>query len=392
MGKVKVRYYSVRKGRGYWQPTPAMRALGFRPVSCGPDGPSAWKKAEELNRQWDKRSEQAVIAPPVPVAPTWSAGSVGEAFDVYRGTNEWAKKAPRTREDWERGWKYIGPVFGRFSPALVTMPAISEWRQTIEDSISLREAHRALKIWRALWKVMAALKYCQLEGDPSLAVVNTEPKGRRETWSEGEAVRLVKRALRMQYFGLAAALACMWDGAVAPVDARSLTFGQLRRDPNGHWFELSRGKTGRDAVLTLSRRTARLLDWYMRERFGDAEPMGGVRIFQTKGYTAPKGSKGGRPRQGVAYTRNSFSEDFRAVRSIEFPGDTRMMIDFRRSGSTEAVAGGVEGTALSAKLANSLSESKKLEQTYVPVRVEMVRRADAARLEGRRALRKNKSG
>lgn len=390
MGKVKVRYYSVRNGRGYWQPTTAMRLLGFRPVSCGPDGASAWQKAEELNSLWDRRAEQSIEVTPIPVVPTWPRGSVGEAFDVYRGTNEWSKKEFRTREDWERGWKYIGPVFGRFAPAMVTMPTLSEWRQGIEDDISLREAHRAMKIWRALWKVMAALKYCQLEGDPSLAVVNSEPKGRSETWSEGEAVRLVKRAFRMDYYGLAAALACMWDGAVSPVDARCLTFGQFRRDAKGCWFELSRAKSGRDAVLTLSRRSARLLSWYMAYRFGEAEPMGGVRLFQTKGYTPPPGSKGGRPRHSADYTRNSFSEDFRTVRSIEFPGDTRKMLDFRRSGSAEAVAGGVEGTTLSAKLANSLSESKKLEQTYVPIQVEMVRRADAARLEGRKALRGNK--
>lgn len=376
MGKVKIRYYSVRKGRGYWQPTPAMRALGFRPVSCGPDGPSAWGKAEKLNAVWDNRSEQSPSIEPPVFAPTWPIGSIGEAFDVYRGTNEWAKKAPRTREDWDRAWKYIAPVFGRFSPVLVTMPAISEWRQGIEDSISLREAHRALKIWRALWKVMAALKYCNLEGDPSLAVVNTEPKGRSQTWREGEAVRLVKRAIRMKYYGFAAALACMWDGAVAPVDVRTLTLGQMREDDKGVWFDIARGKTGRDGVLTLSRRSEKLLRWYLIQRFGDAEPISNMEIFRT--------------RRGAAYRKNSFSEDFRDIRQIEFPGDTRMMIDFRRSGSTEAVAGGVEGTLLSAKLANSLSESKKLEQTYVPIQVEMVRRADAARVTGRKVLRANK--
>lgn len=386
---MRVRYYSVIKGRGYWQPTAAMRAVGFRPVACGPDGPSAWQKAESLNAAWDKRASQPQAPTVAPTIVTWPRGSIGEAFDLYRSTNEWAKKAPRTREDWERAWKYIGSTFGRVTPLSVTMPAISLWRQTIEDDVSLREAHRAMKIWRALWRVMVALKYAAGD-DPSLAVRNTEPKGRNQTWREGEAVRLVKRALRMGYLGLGAALACMWDGAVAPVDARSLTFGQLRRDTKGYWFELPRSKTGRDAVLTLSRRSARLLDWYMRERFGDAKPMDGVMLFQTKGYSPIPGSKGGRPRQGTAYTRNSFSEDFRTVRSAEFPGDMRKMLDFRRSGSTEAVAGGVEGAVLSAKLANSLSESKKLEQTYVPVQVEMVRRADAARLEGRRALRGNK--
>lgn len=377
MGQVKLRYYTVKKGRGYWQPTEAMKRLGFQPVSCGPDGPAAWERAAALNAAWDARAEQAADAVPIPVVKAWPKGSVGEAFDVYRTSNEWIKKAPRTREDWERGWRYIAPVFGDMVPTAVTMPLLSEWRQGIEDDKSLREAHRAMKIWRALWKVMGAMRYCQREADPSMAVRNSEPKGRTETWSEGEAVRLVKAALRAGYYGLAAALACMWDGAVAPVDARSLKLSQRHRDARGTWFALGRAKTGRDAVLTLSRRSERLLDWYLRHQFGEAEPIGSMEMFRT--------------RRGAAYRKNSFAEDFRDVRNILLPGDKRMMLDFRRSGSVEAVAGGVEGTALSAKLANSLAQSKKLEQTYVPVQVEMVRIADDARRAGRQKLR-NKGG
>ena len=379
MGQVKIRYYAVRKGRGYWQPTAAMRAMGFKPVACGPDGPAAWAAAEKMNEAWDSRSaspETATVE--IPSVKVWPPGSVGEAFNLYRSTNEWAKKAPRTREDWERAWRYIGPTFGDCLPTAITMPMMSGWRQGIEDAISLREAHRAMKIWRALWKVMASMSYCIRDADPSLAVRNTEPKGRKETWHEGEAVRLVKRAIRMGYFGLAAALACMWDGAVAPVDARSLTLSQRRKDQHGTWFALGRQKTGRDAVLTLSRRSERLLDWYLKRQFGESEPIGTMCIFRT--------------RRGAAYRKNSFAEDFRDVRAVEFPGDQRKMLDFRRSGSVEAVAGGVEGTALSAKLANSLSQSKKLEQTYVPVHVEMVRSADAARRLGRGKLRGNKAG
>lgn len=379
MGKVKIRYYAVRKGRGFWQPTAAMRALGFKPVPCGPDGPAAWALAEEMNAAWDTRA-RTPDAPPIdiPSTKTWPPGSIGEAFNLYRATNEWAKKAVRTREDWERAWRYIEAAFGDCLPTAITMPMISEWRQGIEETISLREAHRALKIWRALWKVMASMRYCVRDADPSLAVRNTEPKGRNQTWTEEEAIRLIKRALRMGYFGLAAALACMWDGAVAPVDARTLKLSQRRSDGQGTWFEISRGKTGRDGVLTLSRRAERLFNWYLKKQFGDAEPIGTMEIFRT--------------RRGAAYRKNSFSEDFRDIRSVEFPGDKRMMLDFRRSGSVEAVAGGVEGTALSAKLANSLSQSKKLEQTYVPIRVEMVRAADAARKIGRGVLKANKTG
>ncbi|MEQ1938583.1 hypothetical protein ABMA46_10035 [Mesorhizobium sp. CN5-321] len=374
MGKVKIRYYSVLKnGRGYWQPTAAMRRVGFKPTPCGPDGPSAWAIAEDLNAAWDARAEQPATVTPIPSVETWPAGSVGEAYLLYRGTLEWSKKAPRTREDWDRAWRYIKTTFGDYRATDVTMPMISEWRQAIEEDISLREAHRALKIWRALWRVMIALKYATGE-DPSLAVRNTEPKGRSATWSEGEAVRLIKRAIRAKYFGLAAALACMWDGAAAPVDARTLTLGQKREDEKGIWFDITRRKTGRDGVLTLSKRSERLFRWYVQSQFGDAEPMPNMAIFRT--------------RRGAAYLKNSFSEDFRDIRKLEFPEDTRVMLDFRRSGSVEAVAGGVKDMALSAKLANSVSQSKKLEQTYVPVQVEMVRLADEARKIGRNRLRK----
>jgi len=83
--------------------------------------------------------------------------------------------APRTREDWFRGWKRIKPVFADCNPRTVTLGAISAWRQAIEETVSLREAHRALKIWRALWKVTAALHYCELDADPSLSVRNRNP-------------------------------------------------------------------------------------------------------------------------------------------------------------------------------------------------------------------------
>ncbi|MEK1890070.1 MAG: hypothetical protein AAAB35_21400, partial [Phyllobacterium sp.] len=72
---------------------------------------------------------------------------------------------------------------------------------------------------------------------------------------------------------------------------------------------------------------------------------------------------------------------------IEFPGDKRMMLDFRRSGAVEAVAGGAAPAQLSAKLANSIGESKKLEATYAPIQVTAVRSADEARRTGRSKLR-----
>jgi hypothetical protein len=53
VAEVKIPYYTVRRnGRGFWEPKPHMRALGFFNVPCGPDGPDAWAIAEEWNRRW----------------------------------------------------------------------------------------------------------------------------------------------------------------------------------------------------------------------------------------------------------------------------------------------------------------------------------------------------
>src|SRR5262249_51996497 len=122
--KVKIPYYSVRRnGRGFWEPRPHMRALGFYCVPCGQDGPDAWAIAEEWNRRWQAVKSGEAPSPVMAAAENLSPEcieeltvypprSLGEAFRRYRRTNEWESKAPRTREDWWRGWRQIKPVFG----------------------------------------------------------------------------------------------------------------------------------------------------------------------------------------------------------------------------------------------------------------------------------------
>src|SRR5262249_48548952 len=52
MGKVRIPYYVVVKGRGYWRPHPRMKVLGFQIVRCGPDGPDAWAIAQSWSEKW----------------------------------------------------------------------------------------------------------------------------------------------------------------------------------------------------------------------------------------------------------------------------------------------------------------------------------------------------
>ena len=249
---------------------------------------------------------------------------------------------------------------------------ISAFRGKVEREVSRREAHRVIKIWRALWRVSAAMGYCQRDADPSLGVRNKEPDRRQELWIDWEAARLAKGAWRAGYRGLAGVIAVAWDSSLSPVDVRNLTPSQRAKDGQGEVFAISRAKTGRAAVATISRRTSRVLDAYLASLGAEIAP------------TAPIF----RNRSGAPYSKDTLGDDFRDVRAIVFgPGETRTLADFRRSGAVEALRGGASAEIIGNKLANDFASSTNLQKTYAPVDLAAVRQADAARRKAR-----NKNG
>ena len=260
------------------------------------------------------------------------------------------------------------------APHTVSFEDVDGWYHAVKKTVSVGEGHRAVKIWRALWQVAASMHYCDPDHDPTFGIRRETPKGRSATWTEGEVVRLAKAAWRRGYRGLAGIIAVSYDTSLAPIDARSLTFAQSRTDGQRIWFELDRAKTGREALGTLSRRSEALLRAYLAALPVDLLP--GAPMFRT--------------RRGVPYTKNSLPEDFRDVRALVFPSDDRKLMDMRRSGAVEAMAGGADASALSAKMANTLSDSKVLQRTYLPVDKATVILADEARKRGRRRILENK--
>lgn len=419
-GPKKPPYYWVDQetGMGYWSPKKHMRDAGFANVRCGRDGPEAQAIAWMWAKRWKDHKAGKLTGNPREV---WPAGSLGEAFERFRRTSEWARKALRTREDWDRGWNLIKPVFGSQDPKTVTLEEMSLWYagdpedpeipHLLHDDpkkggVGIREAHRAVKIWRALWQVAAALKYCKADEDPSFGIRRKTPKGRSERWDFEEVRRLVKRAIRMRRYGLACILATMWDSQFSPVDARTLRARHRAYDGGRLIFDRSEGRTKSEegqekaVVGTLSRRSERLVRWYIAQQFGDADLHPDTILFLSPG-SQPVSRKatlegewggnhgGGRPRQQAPYSKDLLSKDFARVREAEFGvSETRKMIDMRRSASVEAVAGQVDPGALAAKMGNTIDESRELQKTYLPAQVAVVRLADEARLVGRRRLRK----
>ena len=369
MGKIGVRYYTTRARKGgrrvgYWQPTREMMAQGFALVPCGPDGPAAWAVAEEWNRRWDEHRAGRQ-------ATRWPVGSLGAAFDALRETGIWADKKARTREDWERGWKYISPVFGDVAPATVTVQMMDRWYRRVLADKGVREAWRAMKIWRALWQQAALQRYCDPTRDPSKAIRRQTPKGRDASWTEGEIARRVKTAWRRGYKGLAACVATAWEGGFSPVDARKVTMAQLDLSGPLVGVSLSRSKTGRPAFARLGRRASALVRAWLATLPENQLPS--AIVF--------------RNRSGAAYSKDTLGDDWRDIRG---EGETRTIGDIRRSVALEMLAGGASLTQMAPKLANSIDANKELADTYLPLREASIRPADAARKIGRRNIRGEK--
>ena len=268
--------------------------------------------------------------------------------------------------------------------------------------MSITERHMVIKVWRALWKKMAAMKYCDLAADPSKSFANTPPRPRDQIWLRREVLSLVRIAWRNEYYGLAALIAVAWDSQLSPVDNRSLTLAQARRDAGGVHFGLARTKTDKAAAATLTQWSLAILVAYLRKQFGEAELLDtkllettplfwtrGGRPVSRNGRTGQWGGDhgGGRHVAPRPYTKSALNQDFRTVRELAFgKHEARQLQDMRRSGAVEGDAGGGSIEDQSNKMANTVDTNKRLRETYNPVNVVSVRRFDEARAIGARKL------
>ncbi len=367
MARVKIRYYQVTKGRAYWKPTEKMKNCGFEAQSLGKDGPSAWQRAEELNVLWDNWRVDPGMA-----KRAYRPGTLGHLFDEYHKTNQWRIKAPATRDEWEYSFKTISPVFGDISVAAISFSHIDRFYEGMLSSFSLHKTHRVMKTLRALFNVAIAFEL--ITANPTAGISNKAPRGRKEIWTPNEVDKLASKAWNEGYKALAVVIRLAYDTELAPVDIRQLTMRQKLKDASGVYFKTSRAKTGKRAYATLSERTASTL----------------INYLASLDYVIPADQPFIRNRAGRIYTKDKLATDFRYIKKQLWPDDKRQLRDMRRTGNVEAAVGGAQPQDLSAKAGNTIAVSNSLFETYTPVQLAAVRRADKARKRGRKALKKNK--
>lgn len=393
MGSDKIRYLVFVNGRWRWRPTLAMRRMGFALRTFGATLTSEDRaEAIRLNDDWDRARQQKE---PVQQPKTYPRGSVADGYMRAMAMRRQGRKDQGTswtpeqhsRDDWPRAWKWIEPALGDVGPHTIQPEVMQSFRAMVASVVSESEAFRTIKVWRALWKKMAVMGYCDLDRDPSLATANSAPPPRAKVWTDHDAKRMVQMAWRMGYRGLAALMAAAWDTQLSPVDVRRLTPSQRTEDTSGTYFRLDRAKTGRAAAATLSRWSRAILDAYLSGL--GFEILDTAPIFRTR-HVEPT-MAGGRRWLPRPYTKDKLGKDFAVVRAAVFgPAEKRQLADMRRSGTVEAFAGGATAGGVSTKMANTLSASSRLQKTYNPVEVATVRQVDEARQVGRGRMREQK--
>jgi hypothetical protein len=382
MTSVRLPYVRRKRGNLFWEPTPAMRARGFGPKPLGPEGAESIAEARRLYASWLKALAEQ------PKVTDYPPGTFGAFWDRMRGSAErpsawWAAKSARTREDYLRAWVHIDawrpagdgderPTLSRTLISRIGADLCEQFYAHLATSVSPRERWRAIKSLKVLLSeavVRLRLPYAS----PAARLVNPQPAGRTALWFGAEVAKLIATAEAQGYAGMALAIRLGWDTLFSPIDVWTIRKSWIRRDAAGQYIarDGGRAKTGREAFGYLSAATSAALEAYL-EALGVELPPDGLVIRQ---------------RNGHAYrSKDTFGDDFRAVRAVAFPGDTRQFLDLRRSGNVEADAAGADKATMALILANTIDRSKFLDETYTPPTVTKAREVARQRLRGRKRL------
>jgi len=140
-----------------------------------------------LNAEWD--AVRLGFRPPQKLdRPLFAQGSVGDGYQRALALREAERRhrgviwnaEQRSRDDWPRAWKWIGPAFGDCDPKTIQPEhflkmdektgVVSGLLPTIEATVSITERHRVIKVWRSLWVKMASMGYCSADADPTLSI------------------------------------------------------------------------------------------------------------------------------------------------------------------------------------------------------------------------------
>lgn len=345
----------VEKPSGYFfQATKAMREAGMSSEPLGTNKPSAIRRAEQLNDQWDeiRKGQSTVSNEPV-------RGTISHLIWRLRKSAEWRDKNHRTTEEIEYALTVIEPLFGETHVRLVTAENCEDFYAGLREKGSVHKAGKIMKWLRYLFNYGIRTGYERMSFNPTYAVRIAKPAPRTQTWEESQVLDAITTATKQELHGVAVTIAIAYDTSLRPGDIRTLTWRQF----DGESLFVIQGKTNKPLRVPLWPETLAALRAY-RKAVG-VETLPSALIVRTP--------------TGKAYTRHHLAKQVRTVlRKAGIPDEIQLR-DLRRTASKERADSGATEYELASSTGHSIEQGAQILDTYNPRSYEAAKRAQSKR-------------
>jgi len=299
---MKVKRVRLINGAYYWQPTPAVKALGFRAEALGRDPITAAQRAQALNRSVDQSRREGADrqAGPIP-------DSMADLIRRYRAHARFQRLAPRTKRDYEQSMALIERNSGSEMVAKVTRQDVAEVYEQLQSK-GLTTANRHMRVLAVLLK--HAWNIGMRSDNPAAEMGLVAPPSRKQVWAPRQVERLCVTAELVGLPSIALAARLALDTGQRPADVLRLTWSAW----DGAAFTLTQAKTGTVVRVPVSSELRQMLNASNR---GDR-----VQIVISEA-------------TGRAYKQFHFAHVFADVRRAARLPDDLQFRDFRRTAATD---------------------------------------------------------
>jgi integrase len=259
MKKVKSLYQ--RGGNWYFEPSKAMRRVGFSGKAFGNDYNVARDYVLEQLETWDKikagREGVEVV----------EGGSVDWLIDRFQKDPTWYKaKAPRTREEMDFVFNIVSKYFGPTPVKAMQRPLARGLYNKVRVDSSVHKARKVMKWFRRLMKYAVELGI--RDDNPSSEMELEAPVGRSQRWQPDQVEAVIACALKGGVAksgnkipprpSVALATLIAYETSLPQADILALNWGQF--DGQGLTVMQKKKRGGRELWIPLSDRLIKMLN------------------------------------------------------------------------------------------------------------------------------------
>jgi integrase len=358
LGRFKIRYLVQKPQKGttlfYWQPSLALRRLGFatrRLAERTNRLEDAITEAERLNAEldaWRAGRGEAIVEP----------GTLPWLIRLYRTTELYENLAPKTQRSYEQGLALLEAWSKeRSDPPIAGLQTrhVREMLATIEKPAMRHLAYRTLRLLLSF-----ATAEGHIERNPARGLRIKAPRPREIYWTAPQVDAFLKAADGDGRTSLALAVHLAVNLGQREGDVLRLAWSQYQDGT----FTLRQHKTGRLVSVPATGE--------LGEALADAPRLSPTIVISET--------------TGKPYLEDHFRHEFARIRTLAGLPDSLRFMDLRRTAVVRLAEAGCSVPEIAAVTGHTIDRTARILEVYLP-RTAPMARAAVARLDQARAAR-----